>query len=90
MARAASPLPVSNFLDRPPAGWFVLDIMRTKARSRHWAALMVDVHPAFFTDEYHPDDRSRTIQQAWVRVPGKHRNKEAAWDAMQDMLATRH
>jgi hypothetical protein len=43
------------------------------------------VHP----DEYHPDG-SRTARQARVLIPGKHRNWDAAWDAMEDMLATRH
>jgi hypothetical protein len=26
----------------------------------------------------------------WVRIPGKHRNQDAAWDALEDMIATRH
>lgn len=39
--------------------------------------------------EYKPDG-SRTAREAWVRVPGKHRNHDAAWDAFQDMMATRH
>jgi hypothetical protein len=43
------------------------------------------VHP----DEYRPDG-SRTAREAWVCVPGKHRNKEAAWNAVQDMIETRH
>ena len=28
----------------------------------------------------------RVAQEAWVRVPGKHRNKEVAWEAAQDMV----
>jgi len=43
------------------------------------------VHP----NEYRPDG-SPTAREAWVRVPGKHRNKEAAWDALENMIATRH
>jgi hypothetical protein len=32
----------------------------------------------------------RTAQEAWARIPGKHRDKEAAWAALQDLLETRH
>jgi hypothetical protein len=35
-------------------------------------------------------DGSRTAHEAWVRIPGKHRNRDAAWDALEDMIATRH
>jgi hypothetical protein len=34
-----------EYLDRPPAGLFVLDVMRRKARKRDWVALMIDVPP---------------------------------------------
>lgn len=88
-------------IDRPPAGWFALDVCRAKSRTWDWVALMVDVHP----DELkhcqcgvamlyvHPNDYrpgNRIAREAWVRVPGKHRNKDAAWDAVEDMLETRH
>jgi hypothetical protein len=43
------------------------------------------VHP----DEYRPAG-SRIAREAWVRLPGKYRDKDAAWDALQDMMATRH
>ena len=90
-------------LDRPPAGWFALDVVRKEARKLDWVALMVDVHPdelkhclckgvAFLfvhPNEYKPDG-SRTAREAWVRVSGKHRTKDAAWDALEDMIATRH
>jgi len=79
-----------------------LDVMREKARKRDWVALMVDVDPdelkhcvckiAFLyvhPNEYRPDG-SRTAREAWVRVPGKHKNNAAAWDAPQDLMATRH
>ena len=73
-------------LDRPPAGWFALDVMQKETGGRDWVALMVDVHP----NEYRPDG-SRTAREAWVRVSGKHRTKDAAWDALDDMIAaTRH
>jgi hypothetical protein len=28
--------------DRPPAGWFVLDVMRKQARKWDWVALLID------------------------------------------------
>lgn len=93
----------TEFLDRPPVDWFALDVMRVEGeRKQDWCALMIDVPPeelkhcackvAFLyvhPDEYRPDG-SRTAREAWVRIPGKHRNKDAAWDALQDLLVTRH
>jgi hypothetical protein len=91
-----------EYLDRPALGWFALDVMREEPRKWNWAALMVDVHPdelkhclckiAFLyvhPDEYRPDE-SRTAREALLRLPGKYRNWDAAWDALQDMMATRH
>jgi hypothetical protein len=89
-----------EYLDRPPAGWHALDVM--KERERDWVALMIDVHPddlktcacefpALFyvhPKTYRPGPRK--AQQRWLRIPGKHRNKHAAWDALQDLLETRH
>jgi len=43
------------------------------------------VHPK----DYKPEG-GRTAGEAWVLVPGKHRNQDAARDALQDMIATRH
>ena len=89
-------------LDRPPSGWFALDVMRKEGSKLEWVALMIDVHPDELKDhlckiaflyvhpnEYRPDG-SRTAREAWVRVPGKHRDKDAAWDALENMIATRH
>jgi hypothetical protein len=64
-------------LDRPPAGWFALDVMQKETGGRDWVALMVDTHPD-------------TARQAWVRIPGKHRTKDAAWETLENMIATRH
>jgi hypothetical protein len=63
---------------------------------------MIDVHPDdlkhclckvvflyVHSKDYRPDG-SRRAQEAWVRVPGRHRNKEAAWNAFEAMLATKH
>jgi hypothetical protein len=91
-----------EYLDRPPAGWFCLDIMRREPRKRDWCALMIDVHPddlkncivdfpaLLYVDpkKYRPGQRK--AQQRWVRIPGKHRNRDAAWEAFENMMATRH
>jgi hypothetical protein len=46
---------------------------------------MIDVHP----DD--PDKLKLCLcKSAWVRVPGKHRNQDIAWDAFEAMIATRH
>jgi hypothetical protein len=87
-----------DMVDRPPAGWFALNVMRKEKRKWDWVALMVDVSPdelkhrlckiAFLyvhPNDYKPDG-SRTAREAWVVVPGKHRNAEAAWDAIQDAI----
>jgi hypothetical protein len=34
-----------EYVDRVPADWFVLDVMRSKSRGWDWVALMVDVDP---------------------------------------------
>jgi len=89
---------MTEFLDRPPAGWFVLNVARKAARKWDWVVLMVDVapddlkncacdFPALFyvdPDEYRPGERR--ARQAWVRIPGKHRNATAAQDAAEKML----
>jgi hypothetical protein len=80
-----------KYLDLPPSGWFVLDVMRNKARGRDWTALMADFDP----DDYDPDDPNyvgppANAHDAWVRIPGKHRDRDAAWDALEQMMATRH
>jgi hypothetical protein len=56
-----------EYLDRPPAGWFALAVMQKEWRKWDWVALMIDVHP---------DDLDRTTRHSWVRIPGKHRNKD--------------
>jgi hypothetical protein len=54
--------------------------------SRDWVAFMIGVD----MDDFHYESRRRTpVREVWVRV-GKHRNKDAAWDALQEMMATRH
>ena len=36
-----------EYLDRPPAGWFVVEVMPKKAKrgKRDWVALMIDKNP---------------------------------------------
>jgi hypothetical protein len=34
-----------EYLDRPPAGCFVVDVMRQTKRKWDWAALMSDINP---------------------------------------------
>jgi hypothetical protein len=73
-----------EYLDRPATGWFVLDVMKRKTRSRDWVALMVD---------FDPDDCDMppaNAHDAWVLIPGKHSSRDAAWDALENMIATRH
>ena len=38
-------MPAIEYLDRPPAGWFALDVVRKEARKWDWVVLMVDLHP---------------------------------------------
>jgi hypothetical protein len=84
----------ATYLDQPTAGWFALDVMKENSRKREWVALMIDVHSADLKilrelGRSVPGIRY-SLREAWLRVPGKHRNKEAAWGALQDMLAPRH
>ncbi len=72
-------------LDRPPAGFFPLRVMREQWRKWDWVVLMIDVHP----DEFRLGE-GRKAREAWVRIPGKHRNRDAAWAALENIIATRH
>ncbi len=74
-----------KYLDRPPPGFFVLDVLRRQARKHDWDALMIDVPP----DEHCGNGR-RATSSVWVRILGKHRDRDSAWDALEDMMATRH
>ena len=65
-----------EYLDRPPSGWFVLDVMRKEWRKWDWVALMIDVHP----DDFISGKHKPTAPGCWVLIPGKHRNKDTAWD----------
>jgi hypothetical protein len=71
-----------EYLDRVPAGWFVLDVMRKEARSSSWVALLLDVEPDDFK-------AGTSAQQRWLEL-GKHKNRDDAWDHAEAVLATRH
>ena len=66
-----------------PAGWIVLNVYRREARSRDWTALVVNIHPHLCP---HPG----ALRQGLLPVPGRHEDRNAAWDALQNMMATRH
>ena len=75
-----------EYLERPqPGTWFVLDVMQRKMRGQDWVALMVDVDPC--------GPRSFLMRQRnerWLLIPGKHRNRDAAMAALDELNATRH
>ena len=76
-----------EYLDRPPSGWYVRDVMRIDLSRPYWAALMADVH---FDDAPDHARAGRRVRDCWVRIPGKHRDRDAAWEAVEEMMATRH
>jgi hypothetical protein len=88
-----------EYLDRPAPGWFVLTVTREKPRKWDWVALMIDVDPedlkncaCDFPARFwiHPDDHRpghRVAHQRWLRIPGKHRNDESAWRALEGMTS---
>ena len=91
-------------LESPPPGWFALDVMKAANAGRKWdwVALMADTHPDELKDclckiaflYVHPDEykpvADRTAREAFVRVPGKHRNADRAWDAIQGIISPGH
>jgi hypothetical protein len=74
-----------EYLDRLPPGWFALHVMRGE-RKWDWVALVVDFDP----DDPNYIGPPANAHDAWVRIPGKHRDRDAAWDALEQMMATRH
>jgi hypothetical protein len=77
-----------EIVNQTPAGWFPLDVMlETDGSKGRWVALMIDFDPGD-PKEYRP--WPHRAQQLWLRIPGKHKNKNAAWDALQDIMETRH
>jgi hypothetical protein len=101
LSRVLAPLSTQYipYVDRLEPGWFVLDVMRVKAREPKWVALMIDVDPDELKNcvcdvpallyvrpvDHLPGDR--TARQRWFRIPGRHLSKEIARDVLQDMMA---
>ena len=87
----------SEYLDRLPDGSFVL-LMRTEARKWDWVAWVIDPHTYCIyadaaelgVDPIVPKDERKAQQCRPLRIPGKHRNRDAAWAALEAMIATRH
>ena len=75
-------------LAAPPAGWFLAAVARKTSRKWDWVAAMVNVDPALFPHGNIP--ATVPVHSCWVRIPGKHRNMDAALDAFQAMIATQH
>jgi hypothetical protein len=47
---------------------------------------MIDVEP----EDFIAGRINTTNKSIWVHIPGKHKTRDAAWDALDAMLATRH
>lgn len=87
-----------QYLDRPPTGWFVLDVKRLAPRA--WVAVLMDVDPHDMQDSFcefparsyvQPKDYSpgtRVARQCWVLIAGKHRSRNAALNAFKAMSTT--
>ena len=87
-----------ELLDRPPRGWFALDVIK-QTRKWDWVALMVDVEPSqlrscvcdfparLYVNPAHYLPEGRPVHQCLVSIPGKYRNQEAAWIAIQELMA---
>ena len=74
----------TEYVDRLPPGWFVLDVMRAhRGHTRDWVALLVDWDPD--APRVGPPPGS---QSAWLRIPGKHRNRDAACDRLEAIVAS--
>ena len=70
-------------VDRVPSGWFLLEIMRIDPQGWSWVALMSS------RDPHRPVAAHIARRYVYVRIPGKHRSRDAARDALRDMVTTR-
>ncbi len=77
-----------EFIDRPPHGWFLVGVEKKNSRNWDWCAYMIDTDPEVVSGR--PHWLNRAVGRCWVSIPGKHRNRDGAMTALQDMLATRH
>jgi hypothetical protein len=78
----------AKFLDRLPAGWFVLDIYPNEEEGLDWSALVTDADPD--GDDLAWSLRDRSNDNTFVRIPGRHETWEDACDAFEAMIAPRH
>ena len=80
----------TEYLDRIPDGWYVRDVMRKSSRGWDWCALVIDCDPE--DQEWHRMTR-RKMQSGFYLIPGKYRNYDAAYEALEALealLATKH
>jgi hypothetical protein len=59
-----------EYIDGPPPGWFVLDVMQRELDGQDWVALQA----------------RRSACQCWVNIPGQHDTRDTACDALEVML----
>jgi len=64
--------------------WHILEVMRTSSRGFQWTALLIDVDPDDFANR-----RCDSGDSCWLDL-GRHKSRDNAWDAAQQMIATRH
>ena len=68
-----------EYIDSPPPGWFVLDVMQRELDGQDWVALMIDTDPDDF-------QARRSARQCWLNIPGQHNTRDTACDALEVML----
>jgi len=78
----------TKFLDQMPDGWIVLNIHPNEEEGLEWSAIVTDTDPD--GDELAWRFRDPANGNTFVRIPGRHETYEAACDAFEAMIATRH
>lgn len=76
------------YVDVPPPGWWILDVMRKDSRriDEGWVALLIDTDPDIFCAGL---DRHKRTQSCWLDL-GKCRSRDAAWERAEQLMATKH
>ena len=66
--------------------WHILDVMPKNNRGRkpQWTALLIDVDPDDFVE------RRCDASESCLLDLGRHKSRDEAWDAAEQMIATRH
>jgi hypothetical protein len=75
---------MTEYLDHPPADWFVFEVLPENEGGQNWVAFLIDVPPDDFVLHRRP------ARSGCFRIPGEHESRDAAWDALEDLMATRH